>query len=618
MPAESAIAEPRAPLAGRYRFLRGVSRRSWLAWDERSDYRVLVTLVPPGEAERLRKARHLEETHLARVLDTQDSVPPAELPAGCDADRAAVVTELAHGRNLSTIVQEDGPLAPARAVAWTLRMARSLTALHAAGCCHTALSPAAVVERAVGRPVSPVLTWLRALPYGPALSPEVLQGQEPTAADDVWSLCVTLYFAVTGKYPFTGGGSAELLEAATRTTPRAIAELGVTDPPLQQLFDVAFSSDATRRFRAAEDLVAALDAYELGLPLPTRGGFGARPPRLGAGIGQASSLTAGLARPGRSTKSLEGIVFDVAAVERPELRDVGPEPSRISRSSVELPRVTRSSVESSRPSFPERPSVAHRRTPSLPPFNPFQRKSRWPALLLLLVGAAAGGAAFALRPAASPSASLRPEVNPSVQPATKPPSASTPKLTPAQRQRACTESYFEEDTFQSDASLEFVCQDGPLHLTARQLYELAEAKMDARLAQQAAEVAQAPPENVLRGDVRGTRVRRALGWYELLSTAIVRRSCCSPVPPVDLPKTQGWCAQLDDVVEDLAEDSARSADLAPRVKRFDRAVDCLYANRTPVPYEDYGPRPLDDVQRAALQNFLSLAAMSEAKRRKLE
>lgn len=617
MPAESAIAEPRAPLAGRYRFLRGVSRRSWLAWDERSDHRVLVTLVSPEEAERLRKARLLEETHLARVLDTQESVPPAELPGGCDVDRAAAVTELAHGRSLATIVQEDGPLTPARAVAWTLRMARSLTALHAAGCCHTAISPAAVVERAVGRPVSPVLTWLRALPYGPALSPEVLQGQEPTPADDVWSLCVTLYFAVTGEYPFTGDGSTELL-AATRTPPTPIAELGVKEPALQQLFDVAFSSDANRRFRSAEDLAAALDAYELGQPLPTRGGFGGRPPRLGAGIGQARSLTAGLSRPGRSTKSLEGIVFDVAAVERPELRDVGPEPSRTSRSSVEPNRTSRSSVEPFRPSLPERPSVAQHRAPSLPPFNPFQRKSRWPALLLLLVGAAAGGAAFALRPTSSPSSSARPEVTPSVPHASKPTPAPPPKLTPAQRQRACTESYFEEGTFQPEASLEFVCQDGPLHLTARQLYELAEAKMDARLAQQAAEVAQAPPENVLQGDVRGTRVRRALGWYELLSTAIVRRSCCSPVPPVELPKTPGWCAQLDDVVEDLAEDSARSADLAPRVKRFDRAVDCLYANRTPIPYEDYGPRPLDDVQRAALQNFLSLAAMSEAKRRKLE
>lgn len=607
MSAESAIAEPQAPLAGRYRFLRGVSRSSWLAWDERADSRVLVTLVAPEEAERLGKARFLEQTHLARVLDTQESVPPAELPAGCDEERAAVVTELAHGRSLSAIVQTDGPLAPARAVAWTLRMARSLEALHAADCCHAAISPAAVVERAAGRPVSPVLTWLRALPYGPALSPEVLGGQEPTLADDVWSLCVTLYFAVTGRYPFNGESSSQLLDTF-QSPPTSLATQGVQDVSLQKIFDVAFARDATRRFRTAEDLAAALDAYELGQPLPTRAGFGARPPRLGAGIGQPRSLNVGLVKPSRSTKSLEGIVFDVAAVERPELRDVGPEPSRISRSSV----------EPSRPSGAERPSLAHRRPPSLPPFNPFHRQSRWPALVLLLVGAAVGGAAFALRSETAPSARSKPETVSPAKPASKPAAAPAPKLTPPQRLRACTESYFEDGTFQADASLDFVCQEGPLHATARQLYELAEAKMDARLAQQAAEVAEAPPENVLRGDVRATRVRRPLGWYELLSTAIVRRSCCSPAPAVELPKTDGWCAQLDDVVEDLAEDSARSADLAPRVKRFDRAVDCLYANRTPIPYEDYGPRPLDEVQRAALQNFLSLAAMSEAKRRKLE
>src|SRR5690606_31919092 len=236
-------------------------------------------------------------------------------------------------------------------------------------------------------------------------------------------------------------------------------------------------------------------------------------------------------------------------------------------------------------------------------------------LVVVLLGAAGAGAAFGLRPKPTPPPEPAPTtaIDKTAQPAPPP----KPKLTKSERLRLCTESYFEEGTFEPDANFDFVCQEGPLDVTARLLHELAEAKLDARLERQAQ---QAPTDqlDVVRGDIRASRIRRPLGWYELLATAIVRRSCCSPAPVVQLPKTQGWCAQLSDIGEDLAEDSARSADLAPRVKRFDRAVDCLYASRTTIPYEDYAARPLDDTQRAALQNFLSLAAMSEAKRRKLE
>jgi serine/threonine protein kinase len=582
--------------------------KSWIAWDERSSRRVLVALVTDEEAERLSAARTCEHAHLARLLDVQAVVPPAELPAGCEANLAAAVAELAQGRSLATRVQTEGPLGAPRAVAWTLRVARALGELHRSGSSHQALSPAAIVDRAAGRPVAPVLTWLRALPYGPALSPEVLAGQEPGPADDVWSLGVTLYFALTGVYPFAGENSEALLKSLQRPA-APLSEHGVDDPLLQKVLDLVLDRDAQRRLRSAPDLIALLEGYEVGDPQAARP-LVARPPRLGGG----RNLTAGLTKPGPLHKSLAGVVFDIAAAENPEFAELGPEPNFNSRTSAEPPQPVPAVAV-------ERVSAPHpqRRVPSLPPINPFQKKTRWPALLLLTASAGAAAAVLVLRTTAPNPTPVAPvtTVAPTTKPATVP---SAPKLTKAERLRACTASYFEEGTFQEEASFDFVCQEGPLHVAARQLYELSEAKTDARLAQQAAQAvaAEQPPVDVVRGDLRAARVRRPLGWYELLSTAIVRRSCCSPPPPVELPKTPGWCAQLGDVVEDLAEDSARSADLAPRVKRFDRAIDCLYANRTAIPYQDYAERPLDEVQRAALQNFLSLAAMSEAKRRKLE
>jgi hypothetical protein len=111
-------------------------------------------------------------------------------------------------------------------------------------------------------------------------------------------------------------------------------------------------------------------------------------------------------------------------------------------------------------------------------------------------------------------------------------------------------------------------------------------------------------------------LRRALGWYEILATAVIRKGCCPSAAPVTLPATTGWCEQLQDVVRDLAEDSARSGDLAPRLKRFDKAVECLFANKVQRPYP-YKKTPVVDQNKKALQSFLSRAAMSDAKRRSL-
>jgi hypothetical protein len=92
----------------------------------------------------------------------------------------------------------------------------------------------------------------------------------------------------------------------------------------------------------------------------------------------------------------------------------------------------------------------------------------------------------------------------------------------------------------------------------------------------------------------------------------MRRACCASAPPVILPETPGWCEQLQSAVRQIADDSGRSGDLAPSARSFDKAVTCLFANHIARPYS-YGGSPTPG-QRAAFQRFLSLAAISEAKR----
>jgi hypothetical protein len=103
-----------------------------------------------------------------------------------------------------------------------------------------------------------------------------------------------------------------------------------------------------------------------------------------------------------------------------------------------------------------------------------------------------------------------------------------------------------------------------------------------------------------------------LDWYELPATAIIRRHCCAAATPLTLPETVGWCEQLQSAVRRMAEDSSKSVDLAPAARDFDKAVNCLFANKIARPYTY--EKPPSDANRSVFQQFLGRAAVSDARR----
>ena len=74
----------------------------------------------------------------------------------------------------------------------------------------------------------------------------------------------------------------------------------------------------------------------------------------------------------------------------------------------------------------------------------------------------------------------------------------------------------------------------------------------------------------------------------------------------------GWCEQLQTVVRRIADNSGKSGDLAPDARSFDKAVACLFANKVGKLY-GYERAPTE-ANRRAFQQFLSRAAISEARR----
>jgi hypothetical protein len=103
-----------------------------------------------------------------------------------------------------------------------------------------------------------------------------------------------------------------------------------------------------------------------------------------------------------------------------------------------------------------------------------------------------------------------------------------------------------------------------------------------------------------------------LGWYELIATGIIHRSCCPQPPEIKLPISTGWCQQLQTVVTNIANLSTKPGDLSPAVRAFDETITCLASQgkHTVYPYKAVPSA----VQKAAFQQFLTRAAEMDARR----
>lgn len=632
------IDAPTQALGGRYHFLAPFRYQDdtlrWLARDERSGEKVVVALVESVRVPKLEAMKGVAHPHLASIVDVMHRFSPSAVPGGrVTTQGALVVAEYISGPTLRQELAR-GRMNPARAVAWCMRLAQATAELHKRGAVLGGISPFSIVTKAEGRAIPPVLTQITAPLVGATLSPERLKGGAPDPTDDVWALYACLYWALTGVAPFPGNSRDELLKDIANP-PTPLAAFQVREPELEEILKRGLSGDSNQRATEIEELSKSLDAWERGLKLPPRPARGHAPRSL-SGIVKGGVTP--LAQSGR-------IVFDAASLPLdfgPELpvgagkRPSHPNPvepyerlnegDRISPARPDGAMVLESQAALEASARPASSSDSTRR----PSINPFAKKrSAWPALvgLALLLGAVVAFFSFNRAPAAQPTSNATPAEQQAPPPAPAKSASFARRLTPQESLNVCIKSYFPDETFAPATQVEFVCESGDHREITTKLYELSEALADRRAQAAAASAASAAAPGVadagfqvdtVKGDAGLDRVRRPLGWYELLATAVIRKGCCPNAVPVSLPETTGWCEQLQDVVRDLADDSARTGDLAPRVKRFDKAVDCLFANRVRRPYEEYKKEPISEANRSALQQFLSHAAISDAKRRTLQ
>ncbi|ROS25840.1 serine/threonine-protein kinase [Cellulomonas sp. PhB150] len=138
----------------------------------------------------------------------------AVLDAEADSTEAFIVTELVDGENLADHVRERGPLDADDLLALAAGLLDALHAVHGAGVVHRDLKPSNVlvtddgpvlidfgIAQAADDGVPLTSTGLVVGTPG-YLAPELLDGDEPSPASDLWGWAAVLVFAATGRAPF--------------------------------------------------------------------------------------------------------------------------------------------------------------------------------------------------------------------------------------------------------------------------------------------------------------------------------------------------------------------------------------------------------------------------------
>lgn len=228
---------------GRFRLAaplgRGGMGEVWLADDLRLGRRVAVKFLPRGldpDEDEESVARFHREAEVAAGLQHPGLVQVFD--NGEQDGQLYLVMELLHGRNLRTVLREDGPLPVRRAVELAAQTAEALSCAHRAGIVHRDVKPANLMLLPEGR--------VKVCDFGLAgylhsatgltrsgvvmgtpdyMSPEQCRGRSVDERADLYALGCVLLALLTGQPPFPGHRAVwPLLQDHMRTPPPRLSE----------------------------------------------------------------------------------------------------------------------------------------------------------------------------------------------------------------------------------------------------------------------------------------------------------------------------------------------------------------------------------------------------------
>jgi serine/threonine protein kinase len=248
---------------------------------------VALKLLPPALAgDPDFRARFLREMRVAAAIDHPNIVPIYR--AGEDRGLLYLAMRYVHASDLRRVLETEGRLEPARALAILDQVARALDAAHARGLVHRDVKPGNILLAPPVLDGDPEHVYL--VDFGLARSdnddrsiggggsflgtpryaaPEQAAGRPVDGRTDGYALGCVLYECLTGRPPFAdGSGEAVLLAHLEAPPPRATTLRPDLPPGIDQVITRAMAKPPDARYPSCRALIAA--ARDALFPTPGR------------------------------------------------------------------------------------------------------------------------------------------------------------------------------------------------------------------------------------------------------------------------------------------------------------------------------------------------------------
>jgi serine/threonine protein kinase len=253
---------------------RGTTGTVYLAHDPyfRRDVAIKVyNVVADDDPQRARIARKMffNEARMVGMLQHPNILPIFD--AGEEEGKYYVVMEhVQRARTLEAYCRPDNLLHLEDVVKIVFKSAKALHYAHKRGVIHRDVKPSnimlandndvRIIDFGIALLKDADISKIEGIAGSPSyMSPEQVQGQELTAASDLYSLGAVMYELLTGFRPFRASSLAKLLNQIVYSTPPPIHTLRAGVPEeLEEIVMVALQKDPARRYANGGELAGRL------------------------------------------------------------------------------------------------------------------------------------------------------------------------------------------------------------------------------------------------------------------------------------------------------------------------------------------------------------------------